>query len=212
MARAGLGFQFLDRIFLTHFHPDHTLDLIHFLFAKKILSKSRKIKPVVIAGPSGLKVFSDRILKAYGSCLDLPEDIITMEEFEPKKGLEMDCESFKISVQSTNHTIESCAYRVEDRKGKSAVFSGDTGFCTEIIELAGGTDLLILECSFPDSNPTEGHLTPTLAGKVAQLANAKRLVLTHFYPECLATDIASQCRKTFKGELTLACDLLQIRL
>jgi len=58
----------------------------------------------------------------------------------------------------------------------------------------------------------EGHLTPSLAGRMAHLAGVKRLVLTHFYPECLKTDIAAQCRRTWHGELTLAEDLLQIQI
>jgi len=55
-----------------------------------------------------------------------------------------------------------------------------------------------------------GHLTPSSAGRMAALAGAKRLVLTHFYPECLGTDIADQCRKTYDGKLILARDLLAI--
>jgi len=33
MARLGIGPEKIEKIFLTHFHPDHTADLIHFLFA-----------------------------------------------------------------------------------------------------------------------------------------------------------------------------------
>ena len=43
-------------------------------------------------------------------------------------------------------------------------------------------------------------------------AGAKRLVLTHFYPECDGVDIETQCRKTWQGPLTLAEDLMVIKL
>ena len=92
----------------------------------------------------------------------------------------------------------------------SLVYSGDTGFCDEIVSLADGTDLLILECSFPDDMKIEGHLTPSQAGRIASLAGVKKLLLTHFYSECLATDITTQCRKTYGGELVLARDLLHL--
>ena len=211
MAKIGLDFQIVDRIFLTHFHPDHSSDLIHFLFAKKNFSKSQ-VRPVAIAGPAGLETFLERLKQIYGNCLTLPEGIMITEEFRAETRFPLDCGSFTIAVQTTNHTTESIAYRIEDCDGKSAVFSGDTGFCREIIDLAKATDLLVLECSVPEGSRFSEHLTPSLAGKVAQLAGARRLILTHFYPECLKTDIVFHCRKAFKGELTLASDLLEIHI
>jgi ribonuclease BN (tRNA processing enzyme) len=110
------------------------------------------------------------------------------------------------------HTAQSLAYRVQDPQGKSLVYSGDTAFCDEIVHLARGCDLLILECSFPDDEDAEGHLTPSLAGRVASLAGVKKLLLIHFYPEVLKTDIAAACRESYAGELILGRDLLHISL
>ncbi len=76
--------------------------------------------------------------------------------------------------------------------------------------MARSTDLLVLECSFPDRLELDGHLTPSSAGRMASLAVAKWLILTHFYPECLGTDIAAQCRKTYGGEVILARDTLAV--
>jgi ribonuclease BN (tRNA processing enzyme) len=56
----------------------------------------------------------------------------------------------------------------------------------------------------------EAHLTPSLAGRIATLARARKLLLVHFYPEVLRSDIVSQCRKTFDGELVLGRDLLHL--
>ena len=53
-------------------------------------------------------------------------------------------------------------------------------------------------------------MTPGLAGEIATRANVRKLVLTHFYPECDKADIFSQCRKTYKGPLILAEDLMKI--
>jgi len=111
-----------------------------------------------------------------------------------------------------DHTPHSLAYRIEDPSGKSFVYSGDTGFCNEIVDLAQGSDLLILECSFPDQEEKEGHLTPSLAGRIASLANTKRLLLNHFYPEVLTTDIARECRRTYAGELIIGRDLMHMEL
>ena len=56
----------------------------------------------------------------------------------------------------------------------------------------------------------EGHLTPGEAGRIAAQAGAKRLLLTHFYPECEGEDILGQCRKAYSGEILLAEDLLRV--
>ncbi|EFK06053.1 conserved hypothetical protein [delta proteobacterium NaphS2] len=117
---------------------------------------------------------------------------------------------YRVRTAPAEHTPRSLAYRLENANGKSVVISGDTDYSDAIIRLAQGADLLILKAALPDNQPLKGHLTPSLAGRMAHLAGVKRLVLTHFYPECLRTDIAAQCRRTWQGELTLAEDLLQI--
>ncbi|MBN2126574.1 MAG: MBL fold metallo-hydrolase, partial [Deltaproteobacteria bacterium] len=119
---------------------------------------------------------------------------------------------FTLHSRPLPHTPHSLGYRVELPSGKSLVYSGDTGYCDAIVELAMHTDLLLLECSFPDWAPVEGHLTPSLAGKIARLSGAKRLALLHFYPDVLTTDIVSQCRRAYSGTLILGRDLLHIRI
>lgn len=110
------------------------------------------------------------------------------------------------------HGRPSQAYRLESPQGASLVYSGDTETNPDIEELARGADVLILECSLPDNAPRPGHLTPSEAGRIAARAGVGRLVLVHFYPACLRTDITAQCRRTYSGELTLGSDLLEIRL
>jgi ribonuclease BN (tRNA processing enzyme) len=58
----------------------------------------------------------------------------------------------------------------------------------------------------------EGHLTPTLAGRVAREAECKRLVLTHFYPPCDELDITRIVEKEYSGEIILAEDLMKIEV
>lgn len=210
MTRAGLDFEKINRIFITHFHPDHTADLIHFLFASRSPSIVKRRNPFVITGPRGLKELVSNLQRAYPDWLTLSSDVMKIEEFEIGKTTLKDYEGFTITACPTNHTQHSLAYRMETIAGKSVVYSGDTGFCDDVMDLAKGADLLILECSFPDGTEVEGHLTPALAGKIADIANVNKLVLTHFYPECLKTDIETQCRKTFQGELILGRDLLKI--
>jgi ribonuclease BN (tRNA processing enzyme) len=212
LSRTGMSHEEIEHIIISHFHPDHTADLIHFLFATRIPSTLKRRKPFTIVGPLGLGDFLKRLQKAYGRWLRIPPEIMGIRELATQKPETLTHHAFDLISQPTRHTPDSLAYRVEGLSGKSFVYSGDTGFCEEIVELARGTDLLILECSFPDGEAVEGHLTPALAGRIADLAGVNRLVLIHFYPQVLTTDIASQCRRTYSGELILGRDLLHLRV
>jgi ribonuclease BN (tRNA processing enzyme) len=110
------------------------------------------------------------------------------------------------------HNEESIAYRITSSGGHSIVYSGDTGYSENLIDLAKNADLLICESAMPDSMQARGHLTPSLAGEIAARAGAGKLVLTHFYPECDQVDIEQECRKTYAGPLILAEDLLRIEI
>ena len=212
LTRAGISYEKIEQIFITHFHPDHTADLIHLLFASRNPAVLRRRSPFVITGPSGLSELINTLQDVYHTWLNLPPEMMRIEEIDISKKVKSDYGSFTVTTSPTSHTPNSLAYRVENGSGKAVVYSGDTGFCDEIVDLARGADLLVLESSFPDGDENEGHLTPFLAGRVATFAGVERLVLIHFYPECLRSDITTQCRQSYEGELVLGEDLLQIRV
>ena len=212
LSRIGINHDKIKHIFISHFHPDHTADLIHFLFATRHAPILEKREPFMITGPQGFKDFLKKIQKPYGKWLTVPSEIMELEEIEIQKADKRGYEAFDIVSQPVRHTGQSLAYRVVFPSGKNFVYSGDTGFCAQIVDLARGTDLLILECSFPDGDEVEGHLTPSQAGQIAHSAGVNRLLLVHFYPEVLASDIAKQCRRTYTGELIFGRDLLHLHL
>ena len=210
LAIAGLKYQDIDYIVISHFHPDHTADLIHFFFATRYPPVLEERKPFTIIAPKGFDQFLELLKKPYGRWLDLPERLMSTEELKTGAKDSREFDGFTIYSAPVNHTPQSLGFRIEDNSGKSIAYSGDTGYCEGIVELARGADLLILECSFPDEEAIAGHLTPSEAGDIATRAGAKKLLLTHFYPEILTTDIEAQCRKTYQGDLVLASDLLSL--
>ncbi len=212
LSRTGIPHNRLEHIFITHFHPDHTADLVHFLFATRHPSILAKRRPFTITGPQGFKDFHRGLERAYGNWLDIPPEIMEIQELAATRKDKIGYKTFEVISQPVKHSEPSIAYRVEHSSGKSLVYSGDTGFCPEIIDLAKGSDLLILECALPEDKEIEWHLTPSLAGKIATQAGVRRLLLVHFYPEVLETDITTECRKTYDGELILGRDLLHIRV
>jgi ribonuclease BN (tRNA processing enzyme) len=75
-------------------------------------------------------------------------------------------------------------------------------------EWARGCDLLVLECSLPQSMAIAEHLTPEQCGEIARLAEPRRLALTHLYPpvEQVEGDIATIVARTYNGPLVIAHD------
>src|SRR4030043_254397 len=78
--------------------------------------------------------------------------------------------------------------------------------------IASDVDLLVLECSFPNDKKVEGHLTPSLAGRIALESRCKKLLLVHFYPVCDQTDILKECRDVYSGEIILGEVLMRVKI
>lgn len=210
LAKIGVSHDRIEQIFISHFHPDHIADIIHFLFATRIPDILKNRRPFTITGPKGLKHLIEDLQSVFRGWLDIPDELMEIEELDTRVSEKRSYHTCTMISQPLRHTPHSLAYRIHDETGRSLVYSGDTGPCDEIVELAGDCDLLTLECSFPEGMETEGHLTPSQAGRVATLAGARKLLLVHFYPEVLHTDIAGACRKTYGGELILGRDLLHV--
>jgi len=212
LLRIGVPHQKIDRVFFTHFHPDHTADLVHLLFATKnpVVLKSRR--PFQLCGGEGFVEFLTGLQNAYGKWLRLPDDLVEVDELEITKPDRRDLEGARILSQPLKHTPNSLAYRVEEDSGAGFVYSGDTGYSEELVEFSMYAELLILECSFPEESRTEKHLTPILAGRIAAQARVKKLVLVHLYPEVMEEDISGQVRRGYDGELIIGRDLLELQI
>jgi ribonuclease BN (tRNA processing enzyme) len=193
----------IDYILYTHTHPDHVGDLAPLLMAMKHTPGFRREKPLSIFGPSGFKEFCAGLTRIYGGWLVTPNYELNITE------LNMDSRSFgdwHIITKPMNHSNSAIGYRIE-HQDKVFAYSGDTGYCENVIKIAAQADIALLECSFPDDNPVEGHLTPSLVAMIAKEADCKKLVLTHLYPPCEQIDVVTQCAQIFSGDIVVAKDL-----
>ncbi len=198
----------ITHLAFTHFHPDHTSEWVPFIFATKYPDGNQRKKQLSVMGGEGLKDFYNGLQGAYGDWIVLPNEQMKLSEFDVTAGETALFNDFKLTVRPTHHRPESLAYRIEDPSGHTMVYSGDTDECDTLIELARDADLLICESAMPDQLKVPGHLTPGLAGRIAQKAKARRLVLTHLYPPCDDVDIVKQASKAYKGEIFAAEDLM----
>lgn len=195
---------------ISHFHPDHTGELASFLFASKYPAANRRKNPLTILAAKGFADFFFALKQVYGEWIELAPDVFSVIELDNTGPDTHRFNDFIVKSIPVRHRKESIAFRIESADGITIVYSGDTDYCENLIDLAAGADILICESALPDNLKVDGHLTPSLAGKIATAAGVKKLVLTHFYPECDTADIKGQCRKTYAGPLILARDLMPI--
>ena len=196
----------------SHFHPDHTGELVPFLFASKYPAGRGRSRPLWLLGGRGFRNFYEGLKAVYGHWIELSPEVFSLRELDGDPLGAEAFDHFDLAFAAVAHSPESLAYRVTSRGGRTVVYSGDTDLSDNLVQLAHRADLLICEAAVPDGSEVPGHLTPSRAGDMASRAEVGALVLTHFYPECEATDIIGQCRRTYRGPLVLAEDHMRIRL
>lgn len=206
MLEVGVTYRDVDLILYTHLHPDHTADLIPTLFACKYGDLPREKDLLCMGGP-GFKSFFEELKKLYGTWIEPQSYQLTVKEVSKEALFYRD---LKILTKPMAHISGSVGYRIEFKDGKSIAISGDTDYCQNIIDLGFEVDLLVIESSFPDGKKVEGHLTPSLAGRIALESGCKKLLLTHLYPICDQFDILNQCKQAYPGQIILGEDLMRV--
>lgn len=202
----GLDFRRVDYLCITHFHPDHVSDFVPFLFAMNYTVDFVRSLPLHVIGPRGLRNFYDQLRGIFGRWIEAQTYPLFFDEAEESL---LSFADFTIETLPMAHSAASVGFRVMFQ-GRSLVYSGDTDYCLNIVKLGREADVLILECSFPDERKTAGHLTPSLAGRIAREASCRKLLLTHFYLVFAGHDILKECRQEFSGTIILAEDGMKI--
>lgn len=208
MVAAGLDPFATERVFFTHFHPDHTLDAANLLFAMNYGTYEPRTRPLHVTGPEPFEKFWASILEVWGEWMEGGFPIRTGE-------LPHTCDSplelagCRLTWAPAAHRPESIAYRLDGESG-SFVYTGDTEYSPSVVELARGADTLLIECSMPDDAPVPGHLTPTGVASMANEAGVGRVVLTHLYPPVDDGRLPAAVERTFDGEVRVAHDGLRL--
>jgi ribonuclease BN (tRNA processing enzyme) len=137
------------------------------------------LKPrIPVYGPDGV---AERMARAYD--LDPEPGMSEAFDFRTLAPGTFEVGPFTVTAATMNHPVEAYGFRVE-HEGSALAYTGDTGECEALVELASGVDLLLAEASFVEREglPDDLHLTARQAGVYATRADAGRLVLTHLVP------------------------------
>jgi ribonuclease BN (tRNA processing enzyme) len=197
----------VDAIALSHLHPDHCLDLCAFYVAANYTTPGSPWPRVPVHAPPGA---GERIRLAYE---------VAGQTSEPAPGIdryfrfldwapEQQIGPFTVTTARVEHPVEAYAVRIAENvpDGGTLVFSGDTGLCRALVDLAQGVDLLLAEAAFLEQpeNRTGLHLTGRQAATAAQDAAVGQLVLTHIPPWHDPDAVLAEAVPHFDGPVALA--------
>jgi ribonuclease BN (tRNA processing enzyme) len=210
LADHGVDWMGITHVALTHFHVDHFADLPTLVFAWKYGALPGRVLPLDLIGPPGTVALHERLTSAFGEWLRDPGFPIRVAEMTPGDAIELPG-GVRLSSRKVPHTDESVAYSVEVGR-RRVVYTGDTGYDPELAAWARECDLLVCECSLPQSMAMPIHLTPEECGTIAAEARPLHLALTHFYPPVEQVDVRAIVAERFGGEVILAYDGWHIEL
>jgi ribonuclease BN (tRNA processing enzyme) len=163
----------LDAVYLSHLHADHCLDVAPFVVWHRYSSRAPRPR-VPLYAPVGA---DRRLAMAYDDDGDPLTDVFDFVFIGPGS---FSLGPFEVRTARTAHPIECNAVRLE-AAGRSLVYTGDTGPCERVVDLARGADVLLAEAAHPEVEGLPGglHLTGRQAGEHALAAGVGRLLLTH---------------------------------
>jgi ribonuclease Z len=209
LAEAGVGFNQVSDLIITHFHPDHVSGLATLIMEMWIKGRKNEFH---IHGCEHAVLRANQMLELYGwkdwtGMYPVYFHSLPLEELT----LVLDGDDFKIWSSPGKHLVPSIGIRLEYRVSEFALaYTSDTEPVPEMVRLAEGVDVLIHEAA----GKAPFHSSPSQAGEIAAQAGAKSLYLTH-YPLQFAENPEStleEAKKTFPGKVYLAEDLMEIDL
>jgi len=197
---------------------------------------SYRIKPWKIYGPKGTKKFVKKIMDAWADERKLR---ISYESRASARAFDIQVTEFKsignIKIKDLNikyfevdHKPVKYAYGFcFTNKNKKLTISGDTRPCENLMKYSQKSDVLLHEVFIEGEilqinkmrtkqtlhNVQSYHTTSKQVGKVAFIANAKKLVLTHFVPTRFnKNNLKKIVKKDFGKDPVIGEDLMTITI
>jgi len=214
LAAARVDLRDVAAIFLTHLHPDHAAELASAIQTMIYGLKEPRTDPLVIVGGPGIKGFVESLARWQGAWIVGKPDRfeIRIDEMSPgdREKVSLGGTELPFSVGRVAHSDSSVAFRFH--VGQDLVLTGDTGPCESLVEFAQGAGCLVTECSFPDTSPISGHMTPSALSDLAMRSKVSRLILGHFYPAMDPAAALDQVGRAFPGTVLPALPGLEIMI
>jgi len=207
LLKLGLAAKDIDYIFLTHFHCDHTADLLPLLISYRIarrngLASTKKIK---IFGQKGTIEFVRNLFQTFNHKEGEEYEVFEIQKPEIIEGIEI------TPFPVLHSDVPAIAYRLV-LSNKTIAFSGDTKECPGILDASKEADLLVIDCSLPKGLENVAHLNTEQIGVLCKKAGVKKVILSHLTDQTANKNVVSEVRETFTGEVEAARDLSVIKI
>jgi ribonuclease Z len=206
LEQAGIEFDRVTDIIITHFHPDHMAGVPLLLMDMWLLGRK---KPLNIYGLHFTIDRMEQLMNLYGwdewpGFFQVAFHRISSGE----KMLVMDNEDFTIHASPVHHFIPNIGLRVQfNSTKKTMAYSCDTEPCEEVVKLSEGVDVLLHEAA----GGSIGHSSAAQAGEVATKSEVGSLYLIHYPTGKFASgDLVAEAQTTFKGTVVLAKDFMEV--
>jgi ribonuclease Z len=208
LERAGVDFNQVSDLILTHFHPDHVSGVPLLLMDLWLLGRRAPLKI------HGLEHTLERVenLMGFYGWKNWPAFFpVEFSRVAPvERTLILTSEDFRLYTSPVRHLIPTIGLRIESAaSGKVIAYSCDTEPCQEVAHLAESADILIHEAA----GAGRGHSSAAQAADIAREAEVGRLLLIH-YPtgRHSADDIVGEARAHFQGAVALAEDFMELEM
>jgi ribonuclease BN (tRNA processing enzyme) len=207
LLKLGIKTEDIDYIFITHFHGDHTADLLPLLLWPKLAQRqgveiNKKIK---VFGQPGIKQFVNDVFAVFRHTPGDFYEVLELEDSIQIEGIKI------ISIPVIHTNIPAVAYRFES-DNKVVVFSGDCTQCEGIKKASQSADLFIVDSSNPKEVENEIHLNTIQIGKLCEEGSVKKVILSHLTHSVFDRDLVSEVREKYSGEVIMAKDLMSFEV
>jgi ribonuclease BN (tRNA processing enzyme) len=171
------GWPPVEAIAITHLHLDHWGDLVPWVWGSLYGPGAERPRPQLWLPPGAAATLRPLLERLGGK--QLFERAFDVAEYEP--GRSFAAAALEITpVRVIHYELEAYGFRVEG--DRVLAYSGDTGPCGGVIDLARDADLLLCEATLGETDSEgslRGHLSASEALTVQRESGARRLLLTH---------------------------------
>lgn len=219
----GIRLYQIDRIIITHRHPDHMSDLVPSILSMWLgnlyYPKEKRTKPLYLHGYQGFIKDYETLRNMMFPDRPEPYKIYIQEHADDEFDIGQNLKVKTCLVPHMEQFMKAIAVRLDEKSTKkSLVYSGDTGYSTELIRLSKNANLVLYEAAFSNKSHINlgsryGHMTPQDAATTAQEAKVKKLIITHLYEGLESKqNIYKAAKSIYDGDIVVAEDLMEFEL
>ncbi|GEL08664.1 MBL fold metallo-hydrolase [Salisediminibacterium halotolerans] len=194
-----IGLNEIDAAVISHFHHDHIADL-------GVLTYSRAVDQALGNTAAPLRIYASD--DETENLTDYSRKGTKVDTYHKDETLTIG--PFKFQFQRTKHPVSCYAMKITSTASQqSIVYTADTAFSTDIAAFAENCSILIAETSFYNRQDAAsfGHMTSLEAGKLARIAGAGELILSHLPHFGDHQQLLHEAEEEFSGPVSLASEI-----